>query len=298
MATTAATKPKIPVFVGALVNFFTQLLLVILCFSDEGVYYYHYSSYHSGVTSYYTSFMNALTNSDGGILVLVFFAQFMFFLLLWSFLCATRAVKIPCYKFFTTMYCWQFTFLLFGLIAVSSASGYSNEGPTVLAAMLAFSQIVFSIVNRTQQIEIKPAATPRAPYRPTPAYQPPRPQAYQPAAARRCPTCGGVVHDSRFCPYCGTNLTATRDVVSTSAICPGCGAKTNGMRFCAMCGVDLLGGSAPSPLASTTPPAKGAKDEPAPTDISDLPEVICPKCGESVSAGFSHCPLCDAYLGE
>jgi len=74
---------------------------------------------------------------------------------------------------------------------------------------------------------------------------------------RRCPKCGKVAREGKFCNYCGANL--------DEKLCPKCGAKAEG-KFCAVCGAQLA--------ASLRCPDCGAQ---LPPDVN-----FCTTCGRKV----------------
>ena len=75
---------------------------------------------------------------------------------------------------------------------------------------------------------------------------------------RVCPICHREVNgDSRFCPYCGSDMAVSQPSVSAgAALCPNCGSPINaGDRFCMSCGQTIP--AAPAQPVALNPPIRG-----------------------------------------
>ena len=237
-------KSLIPPIVSNIVNFVTQLLLIIFCcVQDAVIVTYHYSSYYSGSSShsYLYNFFESMIETDFGILLLIFLAQVMFFLLLWSFLCLVRAVRVPCHKLFITLYSLQCAFIFLALIT-AAVDGQLIEGLFYWIVFFAHLQLAYAIVNRatTKKTDAAPETRHQQPAYQQPAYQQP---AYQPPVTpiATCRQCGSATNGAKFYPNCGSTQAAPTPQATTSipAFCPQCGAKTPGTNFCSICGTRL-----------------------------------------------------------
>ncbi len=80
----------------------------------------------------------------------------------------------------------------------------------------------------------------------------------------RCPNCGkDIPFGSKFCPECGTNLSAT-------ITCPQCKATLPvGSKFCPNCGYQLTGGAKPAGESAEGAAASAPADAAPPTDSAD-----------------------------
>lgn len=85
---------------------------------------------------------------------------------------------------------------------------------------------------------------------------------------KKCSKCGKLT-DGMFCPNCGTDLRAARDVV----LCPNCGNEVNG-NFCSNCGYDIQANNIEHESVGEVKNAEVFVPTDDRIDISTIPEDI------------------------
>ncbi len=120
---------------------------------------------------------------------------------------------------------------------------------------------------------------------------------------RVCPICHREVNgDSRFCPYCGSDMAVSQPSISAgTTLCPNCGSPINaGDRFCMSCGQTIPA----APVQPTVPaqPVTPAQQQTAPmgavlvTPPAAQAAKICPACGATNKPQSTFCMSCGHKL--